>query len=46
MAEETGVQVKKLAVNEIARSGQPDELLDKYGISSRHVVWAVKHLLG
>lgn len=46
LAEETGVQLKKLAVNEIARSGQPDELLDKYGISSRHVVWAVKQLLG
>jgi transketolase len=46
LAEEPGVRLKKLAVNEIARSGQPDELLDKYGISAPHVVAAVKQLLG
>ena len=38
----TGVGVRRLAVREVARSGQPDELLDRYGISARHVVDAVK----
>ena len=30
------------SVGEIPRSGQPDELLDRYGISARHIVEAVK----
>jgi transketolase len=37
----TGVGVRRLAVREIPRSGQPDELLDRYGISARHIVDAV-----
>ncbi len=37
-----GYTVKRLAVTEIPRSGQPDELLDRYGISARHIVQAVK----
>jgi transketolase len=37
-----GVAVTKLAVREIPRSGQPDELLDRYGISAAHIVAAVK----
>jgi transketolase len=37
-----GVGVTRLAVREIPRSGQPDELLDRYGISARHIVEAVK----
>jgi transketolase len=37
-----GVAVTKLAVREIPRSGQPDELLDRYGISAAHIVSAVK----
>jgi transketolase len=45
LAEEPGVRLKKLAVREIARSGQPEELLEKYGISANHVVAAVKSLL-
>jgi transketolase len=36
-----GVGVQRLAVREIPRSGQPDELLDRYGISARHIVEAV-----
>jgi transketolase len=35
-------KVVKLAVREIPRSGPPDALLDKYGISARHIVQAVK----
>ncbi len=34
-----------LAVREIPRSGKPEELLDFYGLSSRHIVGAVKKLL-
>jgi transketolase len=37
-----GVTVTRLAVREIPRSGQPDELLDRYGISARHIVEAVR----
>ncbi len=39
------VAVHKLAVRDIARSGGPDELLDKFGISARHIVAKVKSLL-
>lgn len=38
-------RVHKLAVREIPRSGKPAELLDHYGISSAHIVEAVKTLL-
>jgi transketolase len=34
--------VTKLAVTAIPRSGKPDELLDRFGISARHIVEAVK----
>jgi transketolase len=37
-----GLVVTRLAVREIPRSGQPDELLDKFGISARHIVAAVR----
>ena len=37
-----GVVVRRLAVREIPRSGQPDELMDRYGISARHIVDAVR----
>ena len=37
-------KVVKLAVREIPRSGPPEALLDKYGISSNHIVAAVKDL--
>ena len=33
-----GLAVTRLAVPEIPRSGKPEELLDKYGISARHIV--------
>jgi transketolase len=39
-----GFTVTRLAVREIPRSGQPDELLDRYGISARRIVEAVKQL--
>jgi transketolase len=39
-----GVQVHKLAVTEVPRSGKPEELLDAYGISARRIVEKVKTL--
>lgn len=36
-----GMTVTRLAVREIPRSGRPEELLDAYGISARHIVSAV-----
>jgi transketolase len=38
----SGVAVRRLAVREIPRSGPPDELIDRYGISARHIVAAVQ----
>jgi len=37
-----GFTVTRLAVSEIPRSGTPDELVDHYGISARHIVAAVR----
>jgi transketolase len=36
-----GFTVQRLAVREIPRSGTPEELIDHYGLSSRHIVSAV-----
>ena len=36
-----GLTVTRLAVPEIPRSGKPDELVDKFGISARHIIAAV-----
>jgi transketolase len=37
-----GFAVTRLAIREIPRSGKPDELLDNFGISARHIVAAVR----
>ena len=37
-----GFTVHRLAVREIPRSGKPDELLDRFGISARHIMDAVR----
>lgn len=39
---DAGMTVHRLAVREIPRSGKPDELLDRYGISARHIVEAIQ----
>ena len=39
---DAGFTVHRLAVREIPRSGKPDELLDRFGISARHIVAAVR----
>jgi transketolase len=41
-----GMTVHRLGVTEIPRSGRPEELLEKFGISASHVVDAVKSLTG
>ena len=38
-------EVVHLAVRDLPRSGEPDELLDKYGISAAHIKDAVKKLI-
>ena len=40
-----GFRVRRLAVREIPRSGQPEELLDRYGISAKAIVAAVKEVI-
>jgi len=40
-----GVRVHKIAVKEIPHSGKPDELVDRYGISARHIVETAKKIL-
>ncbi|MGC2697604.1 MAG: transketolase [Candidatus Angelobacter sp.] len=39
------IQLTKLAVSEIPHSGKPKELLERYGISQRHIVEAAKGVL-
>jgi transketolase len=41
-----GLTVRRLAIREIARSGKPEELLDRYGISAKHIVEEVRALAG
>ena len=42
----TGVAtVRILAVRDIPRSGKPEELLDRFGISSRHIVDSVRAMI-
>ena len=42
---EAGMTVKRIAVREIPRSGKPEELLVRFGISSNHIVDAVRALV-
>src|SRR3954471_17188498 len=39
---DAGFTVERLAVREIPRSGKPDELLDRFGISAAHIVTALR----
>jgi transketolase len=41
-----GFTVRRLAVREIPRSGKPEELLDRFGISARHIAEAVRAMTG
>jgi transketolase len=42
---DTAIRVHRVAVREIPHSGKPEELLDRYGISSRQIVEAVRAVL-
>jgi transketolase len=41
-----GIKVHKMAVTEIPHSGKPEELLDRYGISAKHIIEKVRSLAG
>ena len=43
---EAGFTVLRLAVREIPRSGKPEELVERFGISAKHILDAVKNLKG
>jgi transketolase len=38
-------EISHLAIEELPRSGKPEELMDRYGISSSHIKKAVKQLI-
>jgi transketolase len=40
-----GFKISHLAVRHLPRSGKPEELLDRYGISAPHIVSAVKGII-
>ena len=42
---EEGFRVHKIAVREIAHSGKPDELIDRYGLSARAIIETVKRIV-
>ena len=46
LALEGRASIAHLAVTELPRSGEPEELMDKYGISTPHIINAVKNLVG
>jgi transketolase len=39
---DSGMTVHRIAVREIPRSGKPEELLERFGISAKHIVEAVR----
>ena len=39
---ESDIRVHRIAVREIPRSGKPEELLDRFGLSARHIIDAVR----
>jgi transketolase len=41
---DAGFTVRRLAIREIARSGKPEELLERFGISASHIVKEVRSL--
>ena len=41
---DAGFTVRRLAVREIPRSGKPEELVERFGISAKHIVETVKAL--
>ena len=42
---DSGIRVRRIAIREVPHSGKPEELLERYGISARSIVEAVKSFL-
>ena len=42
VGEEPGIVVTRIAVTGVPRSGKPQELMDLYGISAKHIANAVR----
>jgi transketolase len=38
-------RIEHLCVKELPRSGKPEELMDRYGISARHIAAAIKKII-
>jgi transketolase len=45
LADEPGVVVYKMGISEIPHSGEPEELLERYGISASHIAQKVKKII-
>jgi transketolase len=45
MAKYKDVEVRGVGITEVPRSGQPDELLEKYGISWKKIMEKVKEMI-
>src|SRR5262249_9466396 len=45
LADEPGIAVYKIGVTEIPHSGEPEELLERYGISAAHIAQKVKKII-
>lgn len=43
LSDEEGIKIHRLFVKELPRSGEPYALLDRYGISAKHIANAVKN---
>src|SRR5262249_3210476 len=42
---DAGIRVRRLAVREVPHSGKPEECLERYGISAKSIVQAVREFL-
>ncbi len=45
IASRSDITLKKLAVQEVPRSGPPEVLIDKFGIGARSIVQAIRELI-
>ncbi|KAI6198193.1 Transket-pyr domain-containing protein [Aphelenchoides besseyi] len=45
LSDQTNIQIRRIFVQELPRSGAPDALLDRYGLSAKHIAEAVKKFL-
>ncbi|KAI6181377.1 Transket-pyr domain-containing protein [Aphelenchoides besseyi] len=45
LSDQSNIQIRRIFVQELPRSGAPDALLDRYGLSAKHIAEAVKKFL-